>query len=98
MDDYRLEWDESKSESNLRKHGISFDEAVSVFSDNLSRLIPDPDSSYGEERFIILGESSKSRLLVVCHCYRDSHGVIRLISARRADKREQKKYKEFRHA
>ena len=98
MDYYKFEWDESKSESNLRKHGIPFEEAVSVFSDNLSRLIPDPDSSYGEERFIILGESSKSRLLVVCHCYRDSLGVIRLISARRADKREQKKYKEFRHA
>lgn len=98
MDDYKFEWDESKSELNLRKHRISFDEAISVFSDNLSRLIPDPDSSYGEERFIILGESSKSRLLVVCHCYRDNQGVIRLISARRADKREQKQYKEFRHA
>ncbi|MGQ8367211.1 BrnT family toxin [Glaciecola sp. 1036] len=98
MDDYVFQWDLSKADINLQKHGVSFDEAKTVFSDSLARLVNDPDSSYGEERFIILGESSLSRLLVVCHCYRGSDNIIRLISARKADKRERKVYEGFKHA
>jgi len=95
MDDFDFQWDAEKAIANSKKHGISFDEAKTVFSDALARLIPDPDSSHGEERFIILGESIANRLLIVCHCYRDKGGVIRLISARKADKRERKLYKEI---
>ena len=98
MDDFDFQWDPAKAAANAKKHGVSFDEAKTVFSDVLARLIPDPDSSHGEERFIILGESIASRLLIVCHCYRDKGDVIRLISARKADKRERKIYKEFPHA
>ena len=98
MDEYIFEWDTTKSQLNLKKHGVTFEEAATVFEDFLSRLIPDPDTSAGEERFIILGQSVKNRLLLVCHCYKDETGNIRIISARKADKREQKQYKEFRHA
>ncbi|MCD9477403.1 BrnT family toxin, partial [Photobacterium phosphoreum] len=65
----QFEWDPNKAESNIRKHGITFIEAESVFSDECARVIPDPDSSYGEERFIIMGLSEKHNTLVVCHCY-----------------------------
>jgi len=78
----------AKSRCERRKHGISFNEATSVLSDILARLIPDPDSSYGEERFVILDQSNVNRLLLVCDCYRDKGNVIRIISARKADKRE----------
>ena len=71
MDDYDFQWDAEKAIANSKKHGVSFDEAKTVFSDVLARLIPDPVSSHGEERFIILGESIANRLLIVCHCYRD---------------------------
>lgn len=98
MDEYNFQWDLHKAAANAEKHGVSFDEAITVFSDLLARLIPDPDSSYGEERFIILRQSKANRLLLVCHCYRDKDKVIRLISARKADKRERKIYEEFRHA
>jgi uncharacterized DUF497 family protein len=98
MDDYDFQWDSRKADANAEKHGVSFTEATSVFSDVLARLIPDPDSSYGEERFVILGQSSANRLLLVCHCYRDKGNTIRLISARKADKRECKIYEEFRDA
>lgn len=98
MDDYDFQWDLRKADANAKKHGVSFTEATSVFSDVLARLIPDPDSSYGEERFVILGQSSANRLLLVCHCYRDKGNTIRLISARKADKRERKIYEEFRDA
>lgn len=98
MDDLRFQWDTAKAESNIAKHGVSFDEAKSVFFDELARVIPDPDSSYGEERFIILGHSSGLKLLVVCHCYRDSENIIRIISARKADKYERKSYEGFRNA
>ena len=81
-------WDERKAASNLNKHGISFDEARSVFSDEHARLIADPDNSDDEDRFIILGMSIQTRLLVVCHCYRESDRIIRIISARKATRRE----------
>ena len=93
-----FEYDPNKAESNRRKHGVTFDEAESVFYDEYARLIPDPDSSFGEERFIILGLSEKYNTLVVCHCYRGADERVRIISARKADKTERKKYEEFRYA
>jgi uncharacterized DUF497 family protein len=88
MSTLHFEWDEAKAKVNIAKHGVSFDEAKTVFYDDRARLIADPDHSEGEERFILLGCSSGLRLLIVCHCYRTKDGVIRLISARRATKRE----------
>jgi uncharacterized protein len=88
-------WDRRKAESNIAKHGISFEEARSVFSDEGARLIGDPDHSQEEERFILLGYSSQARCLVVVHCYRVSDSAIRLISARRATVREERAYWSF---
>jgi uncharacterized protein len=88
----RFEWDERKAAANEQKHGVSFEEARSVFFDERARLIDDPDHSEDEERFILLGLSSTLRLLVVCHCYRSEGNVIRIISARKATVRESKSY------
>lgn len=85
-------WDERKATSNLRKHGITFTEAATVFSDETALIITDPDHSLVEERFIILGLSSNLRLLVVCHCYRELDEQIRLISARKATRAESSQY------
>ncbi len=92
-----FEWDESKDASNIKKHGVSFDEAKSVFTDQYARLIADPDHSDDEDRFILMGMSIHSRLLAVCHCIREGES-IRIVSARKADKRERASYEEFRHA
>jgi len=92
-----FEWDENKSALNHKKHGITFKEAKTVFADELGRLIPDPDHSEGEERFILMGISSRLRLLTVCHCERGSN-TIRIISARKADKSERKQYEDYGHA
>lgn len=94
MDIIKFEWDENKNEINKRKHKISFEEASSVFYDEGALLIDDPEHSQEEERFIILGLSTKANLLVVCHCYRASESVIRIISARKATKTETKQYQE----
>ncbi len=88
----RFEWDENKNRINQRKHGISFEEAKTVFYDEEALIIDDPDHSEDEDRFLILGLSTKANLLVVCHCCRDSETVIRLISARRANKSESEQY------
>ena len=88
MSDIRFEWDENKNIINIKKHKITFEEAKSVFYDQEALLINDPEHSWGEERFIILGLSLKANLLVVCHCYRESETVIRIISARTATKNE----------
>ncbi|WP_308417275.1 BrnT family toxin [Andreprevotia chitinilytica] len=72
----------------FKKHGVSFDEAKSVFYDERARLIADPEHSENEDRFILLGLSANLKLLVVCHCYRAENNVIRIISARRASNRE----------
>ena len=85
-------WDENKNETNKKKHKLSFVEAKSVFYDTEALVIDDPEH---EERFIILGTSEKSNLLVVCHCYRESETVIRIISARKATKTETKQYHNF---
>lgn len=88
----RFESDERKNVQNRRKHGISFEEAQTVFYDEQALLIADPDHSDQEERFILLGLSSALRTLVVCHAYREEGDVIRLISARRADRQERNEY------
>ena len=93
MNKIKFEWDEKKASTNLKKHGVSFEEARTVFFDERARLIDDPDHSYEEERFIILGLSSSLRVVVVCHCYRDTGNVIRIISARKATTTESKFYK-----
>jgi uncharacterized protein len=92
MDEIRFEWDPQKAAVNVAKHGVTFDEAMSVFSDERGLLLDDPDHSLEEERFILLGLSTQLRLLVVVHCYRETDAVIRLISARRATSMEQQFY------
>lgn len=86
-------WDDRKDRENQKKHGVSFTEAKTVFYDDNARLTHDPDHSDEEDRFILLGFSAALRMLVVCHCYREQSGVIRIISARRATKHEQKNYR-----
>jgi uncharacterized protein len=88
----KFDWDRSKARLNLRKHRIDFDEASTVFADTLSITIPDPDHSEDEERWVTLGLSNRHRLLVVVHTEEDE--TIRLISARRADRFERRKYEE----
>lgn len=90
-----FEWDENKNQINQTKHKISFEEAKTVFYDEEALVIDDPEHSTEEERFIILGLSNKTNLLVVCHCYRESDTVIRIISARKATKTEARQYYEF---
>ena len=97
MNSLKFEWDENKNISNQKKHNVSFDEAKTVFTDELARLISDPDNSIGEERFILIGMSSQYNLLTVCHCERISN-TIRIISARKAGKFELKQYEGYRHA
>ena len=92
MRDLRFEWDPKKYVANQRKHGVGFEEASTVLSDEHALLIDDPDHSGDEERFILLGLSAGLRTLVVCHCYREAHDVIRLISARKASKKEREAY------
>lgn len=89
-----FDWDSNKSKTNKRKHGISFEEAQTVFYDDNARLIADPDHSDHEDRFLLLGLSGTLRLLVVCHCYRDQNSVIRIISARKATRKETKLYED----
>ena len=87
-----FEWSQPKARANLRKHGVSFEEAKSVFYDEYARQFFDEDHSDREERFILLGKSNRSRILIVCHCERDSGNIIRIISARRATAKERKFY------
>lgn len=90
----RFECDEYKNRINRKKHGVSFEEAQSVFYDENARLIYDPEHSEDEDRYVLLGMSSKLRLLVVCHCYRKEDNVIRIISARKAVRKERLQYTE----
>jgi uncharacterized DUF497 family protein len=91
----RFAWDETKAEANRRKHGVSFEEASTVFADENGRLKHDPDHSEDEDRFLLLGFSAKLRLLTVCHAYRENDDLIRIISARRATPNERKQYGSF---
>ncbi len=88
----RFEWDASKEKTNRRKHGISFEEAQTVFFDEHAIQFFDPDHSDDEDCFILLGMSFKLRVIVVCHCFRESETVVRLFSARRADRGEEREY------
>ena len=97
MNHLLFEWDEPKNLLNQKKHGVSFDEAKTIFTDQFARLIADPGHSDNEDRFILLGTSISSKLLVVCHCIRTEDN-IRIISARKADKQERIIYEEYRHA
>ena len=87
-----FEWDRGKEKVNIRKHGVSFDEARTVFYDENAIQFFDPDHSDDENRFILLGISCKLQTLVVCHCFRESESVIRIFSARKADKDEEQEY------
>ena len=88
----KFDWDPGKARRNLRKHGIGFNEASTVFADTLSITIPDPDHSQDEERWVTMGLSHRQRLLVVV--YTEEEETIRLISARTADRLERRKYEE----
>ena len=92
MAELRFTWDEKKAIANRRKHGVSFEEAQTVFFDENALRFFDPDHSQDEDRFIMLGISIKLRVLIVCHCFRENDSVIRIISARKADRREEKAY------
>ena len=92
MNAIRFAWDKAKAAENLRKHGVSFEEASTVFADENARLKHDPDHSQEEDRFILLGFSATLRMLVVCHVYREEEQIIRLISARKATRNERKQY------
>jgi len=92
MDDIRFEWDERKSRANQRKHGVSFDEASSVFFDQQAIEFYDNKPGQFEDRFLLLGVSAKLRILMVCHCLREEGNVIRIISARKATKKERRNY------
>ena len=88
----KFEWNEDKNQANIKKHGISFEEATSVFYDDDALIIEDINHSDNEDRFILIGFSYKANLLVVCHCFRLKESIIRIISARKADKNERKEY------
>ena len=92
MIELRFEWDNRKEKVNVKKHGISFDEAHTVFYDENAIQFFDPDHTDDENRFILLGVSFKLKVLVVCHCFRESDTVIRIISARKADGDEEQEY------
>ncbi len=93
MNDIRFEWDEEKNRAGNKKHGVPFEEAQTVFLDENAVRFYDPDHSEDEDRFIMLGMSFRLRILIVCHCYRQDDTVIRIISARKADKQESNAYR-----
>ena len=92
MVELRFDWDARKDSANQRKHGVSFEEALTVFSDERALLIDDPDHSDDKDRFALLGLSASLRTLVVCHCYREAGDIIRIISARKATRPERAEY------
>ncbi len=93
MKDIAFEWDETKNKFNVKKHGVSFEEAELVFFDEYALLIADPDHSENEDRFLLLGLSAKLRLLMVCHCFEAENGLIRIISCRKANRKEMSLYR-----
>ena len=84
----KFDWNPDKNKSNIKKHGVDFEEAETVFQDEMALELFDDEHSEDEDRYIIIGISSKTRELMVCHCYRNGGNVIRIISARRATKTE----------
>ena len=89
---YYFDWDENKNRINLDKHGITFEEASTVFFDDRALLFDDPEHSLDEDRFLLLGMSENAKVCIVCHCYRESDTVIRIISARQATRKEEQRY------
>ena len=89
---YYFDWDENKNRINLEKHGITFQEASTVFFDDRAILFDDPEHSIDEDRFLLLGMSETAKVCIVCHCYRESDTVIRIISARQATRKEEQRY------
>ncbi|MCL2500257.1 MAG: BrnT family toxin [Defluviitaleaceae bacterium] len=87
-----FDWDDTKEAINKKKHGISFDEAMTAFTDKYAQIYDDEEHSSEEERFILIGYSEIKRLLMVCHCYRDDDKITRIISARKATRHERNKY------
>lgn len=94
METIKFEWDENKNRINQKKHGISFEEAASVFYDEFAILFDDPDHSKEEERFLIIGSIRQEKICIVSHCYRENKQTIRLISARQATRKEREIYLE----
>ena len=94
MAEIKFAWDEGKDRLNKRKHGVSFEEAKTVFYDENAIQFPDPDHSRDEDRFLMLGVSYRLRVLMVCHCFRENDSSIRIISARKATKKEIEYYEE----
>jgi hypothetical protein len=94
MSELRFQWDEAKNRANQRKHGVSFEEAQTVFFDEDALEFYDIGHGEKEDRFLMLGQSFRYRTLMVCHCYREPADVIRIISARKATPRERKTYQE----
>ena len=92
MKEIRFEWDRRKERANIKKHGVPFEEARTAFYDENAIQFYDPDHSDEEDRFILLGLSLKPQVLVVCHCFRERETIIRIISARRADRDEELEY------
>ena len=92
MADYSFSWDEEKNKLNVKKHGITFEEATTVFDDDDAIFIADDSHSKNEERYSVIGFSERLRLLIVCHCYRNGDTVLRIISARKANKTEELLY------
>ena len=92
MKELKFEWDKKKDKTNSKKHGVSFEEARTVFYDEFAIQFFDPDHSEDEDRFILLGTSFKLNTLVVCHCFRQEETVVRIISARKADTDESQAY------
>ena len=92
MPEIEFEWDPKKARSNQKKHGVSFDEAATAFSDEEGLLLDDPDHSEEENHFILLGVSSSLRLLVAVHCFRSDDATIRILSARKATRQETRHY------
>ena len=88
MSELRFEWDPSKATANVKKHGVSFEEAATVFFDDRAVEFYDDSHSDWEDRMLLLGLSSRLRLLLVCHCFRKSNSVVRIISARKATQKE----------
>ena len=94
INEIHFTWDNNKNTTNFLKHGISFEEASTVFYDDYAILFDDPDHSIQEERFLIIGNSYQNHLCIVSHCYRESDNVIRIISARLATRKERNTYEE----
>ena len=92
MNELGFEWDRWKNKGNIRKHGVAFEEARTAFFDENAIQFFDPDHSEEEDRFILLGMSFKLRVLVVCHCFLESETTLRIISARKADRAEERDY------